>query len=64
MAEKEEVVSDGVRRSGASARFDGIGVEDEAGEEDAEYFPLSAEGPFLLRRLVVPGMQLRAICRM
>ena len=41
MAGKEEVVLDGVRRSGASARFDGIGVEDEAGEEDAEYFPLS-----------------------
>ena len=50
MAEKEEVVLDGVRRSGASARFDGIGVEDEAGEEDAEYFPLSVENGWRRRR--------------
>ena len=49
MAEKEEVVLDGVRRSGASARFDGIGVEDEAGEEDAEYFPLSVAEKSWLR---------------
>ena len=38
-----EMSSNDVRRSGASARFDGTGVEDEAGEEDTEYFPLLAK---------------------
>ena len=33
---KEEGFPDGVWRSGAIARFDGTGVEDDAGEEDAE----------------------------
>ena len=33
---KDEGYSDGVRRSGAITRFDGTGVEDDAGEEDAE----------------------------
>ena len=35
VAGKEENLAHGVRRSGASAWFDGIGVEDKAGKEDA-----------------------------
>jgi len=61
---KEEGVSNGVWRSGPSAQFDVTGVEDEACKEDAEYFPWSVVGSFLLRRLIVPGMWLLAIPQM
>ena len=44
MAGGEEIQSRGVRRSGASARFDGTGVEFEAGHEDGEYSLSAAEG--------------------
>jgi len=33
---KDDGIPDGVRRSGAIARFDGTVVEDDAGKEDAE----------------------------
>jgi len=40
---KEKTLTRGGRRSGASARFDGIGVECKAGKEDAKYFPSLVE---------------------
>ena len=40
---KEKILTRGGRRSGVSAQFDGIGVECEAGQEDAEYIPSSME---------------------
>ena len=52
MARKDEGFFYDVQRSGASARFDGRGVEFEACKEGVLYFPSAAEGLFLLR----PGM--------